>query len=97
VPGLAIKTCIRQLSLPRVSQVAWNGAAASVDWYDPKRREGEHYSIYGIEMNYDNGRARVYVIDTGTGAVHWRPISGRMQRPPLRSLHERLFGRGASA
>ena len=69
LPGLAIKACIRQLSLPRVSQVAWNGAAASVDWYDPKRREGEHYSIYGIEMNYDNGRARLYVIDTGTGAV----------------------------
>jgi hypothetical protein len=69
VPGLAIKACIRQLSLPRVSQIAWTGAAASVDWYDPKRREGEHYSIYGIEMDYDNGRARVYVIDTGTGAV----------------------------
>jgi hypothetical protein len=69
LPGLAIEACIRQLSLPRVSQVAWNGAAASVDWYDPKRREGEHYSIYGIEMNYDNGRARVYVIDTGTGVL----------------------------
>jgi hypothetical protein len=69
VPGLTIKACIRQLSLSRVSQIAWHGAAATVDWYDPKRRGGEHYSIYGIEMNYDNGRARVYVIDTGTGAV----------------------------
>ena len=68
-PGLAINACIRELRMPRVDQVAWHGLASTVDWRDRDKAEGEHYSIYGIQANYTNGRARVYVIDIGTATI----------------------------
>jgi hypothetical protein len=67
VPGLTIDACIQQLRLPRVSQLAWQGSEATVDWHD-EDPEGQHYAIYGIQAQYANGRARLYVIDIGTGA-----------------------------
>ena len=64
LPGEGIKAVIAELQLPKVSALAWNGV---VDW--PAAQPGgdrEHYAVYGIEANYKNGRARVYVLDTGT-------------------------------
>lgn len=57
MPGEAIKTAVRELALPKVSQVA-------VSSFD---RPGFYPGFYGIEANYRNGRARIYVLDTGTG------------------------------
>lgn len=68
-PGLAINACIRELRMPSVDQVAWHGSASTVDWRDRDKAEGEHYSIYGIQANYTNGRARLYVIDIGTATI----------------------------
>lgn len=64
MPGLAIQECIAQLGLPRVSAVATNGYLTM-----PDGPETAHYSVYGIEANYANGRARVYVLDTGGGVT----------------------------
>jgi hypothetical protein len=63
-PGLAIEACIEQLKLPKVSAVAHDGY---LQW--PDGPETAHFSILGIEANYSNGRARVYVLDTGTGCT----------------------------
>lgn len=63
-PGEAIKAVIAELELPKVSQIAHNGY---LTW--PDGPETAHYSVYGIEANYRNGRARVYVLDTGTSCI----------------------------
>lgn len=63
-PGLGIQACITELELPKVSAVAHNGYIQV-----PDGPETAHYSIYGIEANYKDGRARVYVIDAGTQLV----------------------------
>lgn len=55
VPGLCIQTMIRELRLPKVSQIAWNGTLRT-------------YGLYGIEANYKIGRARIYVLDRGSDA-----------------------------
>lgn len=52
-PGLAIKKCITELRIPKVSAVAWQGG-----YIGP-------YEVLGIEGNYKNGRVRVYVLDRG--------------------------------
>lgn len=52
MPALSISECIKQLRLPRVSQVAISSDLAP-------------YGFYGIESRYSNGRARVYVLDQG--------------------------------
>lgn len=64
MPGLGIKAAIKELRLPKVSKVAINGYLQM-----PDGPESAHYAIYGIEANYANGRARIYVLDTGTGLV----------------------------
>lgn len=56
LPGLGIKECIKQLRLPKVSQVAISHDLAP-------------YGFYGIEARYKNGRARVYVLDRGTDLI----------------------------
>lgn len=58
-PGLALQAAVKELGLPRVSAVAYNGG--------PIHDSG--YSLMGIEANYKNGRARVYVMDRGTDLV----------------------------
>jgi hypothetical protein len=68
VPGLAINACIRAMRMRHVSQLAWHGVDATVDWYE-EDPEGQHYAIYGIQAHYANGRARLYVIDIGTDTV----------------------------
>lgn len=62
MPALGINECIKQLQLRKVSQFATNGYVEMVI-----NGERGYYSIYGIECNYKNGRARIYVLDTGTG------------------------------
>lgn len=57
LPGDSIKQTILQLDLPRVSAIAISGF----------ERPGFYPGFYGIEANYTDGRARIYVLDTGTG------------------------------
>lgn len=52
MPGMAIQACITELNIPKVSLFAISSELAP-------------YGFYGIEGNYKNGRARVYVIDRG--------------------------------
>jgi hypothetical protein len=63
MPGEAIKAAIAQLRLPKVSRIAWNGALA---FHDDPEQDGEYPGLCGIEANYRNGRARVYIVDNGT-------------------------------
>lgn len=63
MPGEAIKTCIREFRIPKVSAIAidsFERPAASPE------EDGFYPGFYGIEGNYSNGRARIYVLDTGT-------------------------------
>ena len=62
--ALALRECVRQLRLPRVSQVAHNGRLA---WTDGQETVG--YGVYGIEATRHAGRVRVYVLDRGTELV----------------------------
>lgn len=64
-PGLGIQEAIRELSLPRVSALAWDGALS----FPAPNDESEYPGLYGIEANYANGRARIYLIDNGTEIV----------------------------
>lgn len=59
-PGEGIKAVIAELNLPKVSALAWNGALEF---------SGEYPSLYGIEANYKNGRARLFVVDNGTALL----------------------------
>lgn len=52
MPGENIKEIIQQLRMPNVSAVAISSELAPC-------------GLYGIEANYVNGRARLYVLDEG--------------------------------
>jgi hypothetical protein len=56
MPGLGIKAVISELRLPKVSRVAISHDLAP-------------YGLYGIEANYKNGCARVYVVDKGSNLI----------------------------
>jgi hypothetical protein len=60
-PGMALQAAIEQLELPKVSAVAYRGEDEHVGFHN--------YSLYGIEANYKDGRARVYVMDRGHDLV----------------------------
>lgn len=60
--GHAINAAIEQLRLPKVSHVAHDGY---LRYPDPL--QSAPLALYGIECHYPNGRARVYVLDRGTG------------------------------
>lgn len=65
VPGLAINALIREFRLPKVSRYAVNGTIQA-----PDPPEGlATYSVYGVEASFSNGRARLYVVDTGSELV----------------------------
>lgn len=72
MPGEAIKACIRELGLPKVSMVAADGYLSWPDVVDGHpaiagyQPETAHYAVYGIEANYKQGRVRVYLLDSGT-------------------------------
>lgn len=54
VPALAVERLVSELRLPKVT-------AISVDSADLAP-----FGLYGIEANYSNGRARLYVLDLGS-------------------------------
>lgn len=60
-PGLGIEAAIKELRLPKVSAIAYNGALS----FPAPDDESEYPGLYGIEANYKNGRARVYIVDNG--------------------------------
>lgn len=60
--GAAINACIAELGLPRVSAYAVDAFEIPGD----ADHDGFYPGFYGIECTYANGRARVYVLDTGT-------------------------------
>lgn len=63
MPGHAIKATIGDLGIPKVSAVAissFDRPASSPE------DDGFYPGFYGIEGNYTNGRARIYVLDLGT-------------------------------
>jgi len=72
-PGAAINAAISELSLPRVSRIAHDGA---VPVRDDVERASSLYGLYGIEANFTNGRVRVFLVDRGTDVLpvavdHW--------------------------
>lgn len=64
--GYAIQNAVRELRIPQVSQIAWNGTL-SFTYSD--NDEGGCYGIYGVEGHYKNGRARVYLLDRGADVM----------------------------
>lgn len=56
MPGYAIANAIAEYRIPKVSRVAVSSDLAP-------------YGFYGIEGNYTNGRARVYIVDRGTELI----------------------------
>lgn len=62
MPALGVQAVIAELNLPRVSRIALNGL---IDMPDPPEGTA-HYAIYGIECQYSDGKARVYVVDEGS-------------------------------
>lgn len=62
LPGLAINKAIRELGIPKVSRIAYDGA---ITYPDGDSGGTAYYGLYGIEGNYANGRAQVYLLDTG--------------------------------
>jgi len=56
MPGLGIKECIKQLRLPKVTNVAVSHEMAP-------------FGLIGVECNYKNGRARVFALDQGCEIV----------------------------
>lgn len=65
LPGMGIKACIKELRIPKVSQIAISSELAP-------------FGFYGIEGNYTNGRARIYIIDLGT---HLVPLASELLEP----------------
>lgn len=60
--GMAINAVIAELGLPRVSAYAIDAFAIPGDFDS----DGFYPGFYGIECTYADGRARVYMLDTGT-------------------------------
>jgi hypothetical protein len=56
-PAVAIESAIQQLRIPKVSAIATDGVYM------------DRYGVYGIEGNFKNGRARIYLLDKGTGVT----------------------------
>ena len=61
--GQAFAYAINYLGLPGVELLAWNG---SIEVEDPRDHTAGAYALYGIEAHYDDGRARIYLVDRGT-------------------------------
>jgi hypothetical protein len=67
-PVLTLQSVVTELRLPKVSALGWGGGDANVLEY-PDGPETATYTVLGVESNYSNGRARLYVLDTGVAAV----------------------------
>lgn len=68
MPAWTIQEAIKQLRIPRVSKIAWCCHATDDPEFD-ERYPLAPFGFYGIEGNYTNGRARVYVLDLGAEAT----------------------------
>jgi len=69
-PILTLQSVVTKLGLPNVSAIAWGGGEANVLTYpDSPEPETATYTVLGVEANYADGRARLYVLDTGVAAV----------------------------
>jgi hypothetical protein len=55
--GEAIKAAIKELRIPKVSHIAWNGVY------------GSGYGVYGIRGHYKNGAAEIFILDEGSRIV----------------------------
>jgi len=82
-PGHAIKTAIQEFRLPKVSAIAISAFARE----GGENEDGFYPGFYGVEANYVNGRARVYLLDTGVELIplasdHWRvePVETKRKR-----------------
>lgn len=64
MPGHAIKAVIGELEIPKVSAVAISSFDRPAS--RPEEEDGFYPGFYGIEGNYTNGRARIFVLDLGT-------------------------------
>jgi hypothetical protein len=63
--GHAIANAARQLGLPPITHVAFDGALEY-----PDGGETTTYALYGVECVYlEHGRARLYLLDTGTSLI----------------------------
>ena len=63
--GHAIAEAVRQLGLPPITRVAFDGALEYRDGSDTAI-----YALYGVQCTYpDHGPARLYLLDAGTGLV----------------------------
>ena len=56
MPGEGIKSCIKELKIPKVSHIAISHELAP-------------YGLYGIRGHYKNGDAQIYVVDEGCSIV----------------------------
>jgi hypothetical protein len=63
LPGAAVNEVIRELRIPKVTAVAITGFDRPAT---SEQEDGFYPGFYGIEGNYSNGRARVFVLDVGT-------------------------------
>jgi hypothetical protein len=66
MPGMAINKLIEEFALPRVTGFAISGFERPGV---PDVSEGFYPGFYGIEVNYSNGRARIYVLDVGATLI----------------------------
>lgn len=60
--GLAIDKAVSEYGIPRVSHIATTGLVGAPD----EEGDGFYPDLLGIRGHYANGRADVYVLDTGT-------------------------------
>lgn len=51
--GEGLKSCIKELRIPKVTHVAYMGVILG------------HYGFYGVRGHYKNGTAEVYLMDSG--------------------------------
>lgn len=65
MPGMAINALIQELQLPKVTGFAISGFERP----GGPETDGFYPGFYGIEANYRNGRARIYVLDVGSTLI----------------------------
>lgn len=64
--GIAIRTAVAELALPKVTAVAFD---AEFEMPDGDSGGTAYLSVLGIECNYKDAKVRAYVVDTGSELV----------------------------
>lgn len=65
MPGMAINKLIEEFRLPKVTGFAISGFERP----GGPEADGFYPGFYGVEANYRNGRARIYVLDIGATLI----------------------------